>query len=54
MKTKMMKGQKNNLNATSDIMIGNAGYITQPRTNLAIVKGQTVIAPNFLYKRRIQ
>ena len=49
-----MKGQKNNLNVTSDIMIGNAGYITQPRTNLVIVKGQTVIAPNFLYKRRIQ
>ena len=50
----MMKGQKNNLNVTSDIMIGNSGYITQPRTNLTIVKGQTVIAPNFLYKRRIQ
>ena len=50
----MMKGQKNNLNVTSDIMIGNAGYITQPRTNLVIVKGQTVVAPNFLYKRRIQ
>lgn len=54
MKTKMMKSQKNNLNALNDIMIGNPGYITQPRTNLAIVKGQTVIAPNFLYKRRIQ
>ena len=32
--------------------IGNKNYITQPRTNVAKVKGEVVIAKNFPYKRR--
>ena len=34
--------------------IGNQGYITQPRVNVANVKGQIVISRNFPYKRRFQ
>lgn len=33
-------------------VIGQADYITQPKTNVAKVKGQVVIAPNYPYKTR--
>lgn len=32
--------------------IGHYGYITQPATGVAVVKGQVVVARNFTYKRR--
>ena len=32
--------------------IGHYGYITQPATGVAVVKGQVVVARNVPYKRR--
>ena len=33
--------------------VGSVGYITQPATNVAMVKGQVVVSPTFTYKRRL-
>tara|TARA_R100000654_G_scaffold1616_2_gene5850 strand:+ start:3202 stop:3357 length:156 start_codon:yes stop_codon:yes gene_type:complete len=33
--------------------IGSVGYISQPATNVAVVKGDVVVAPTFTYKRRL-
>jgi len=33
-------------------VIGQADYITQPKTNVAKVQGQVVIAKNYPYKTR--
>tara|TARA_R100001463_G_scaffold22320_3_gene53507 strand:+ start:565 stop:720 length:156 start_codon:yes stop_codon:yes gene_type:complete len=33
--------------------MGSLGYITQPATNVAVVKGQVVVSPTFTYKRRL-
>lgn len=33
--------------------VGSLGYISQPATNVSVVKGQVVISPTFTYKRRL-
>jgi len=44
-------GKKLNSVRTAQIgMVEN--YITQPPTNVAVVKGDVVVAPNFTYKNR--
>ena len=48
----MLRTKNKNVASKQTTRIGEINYITQPRTDVSVAKGQVVISKTFTYKRR--